>query len=93
MPESPRFLIYRRRDEEALDILKKMHTEHGDETFALAEFHQIRAQIEYERENRLGITAIWSKPSFRKRFLLVFSYAIACMYVDTMPQSGLLRDC
>jgi hypothetical protein len=79
MPESPRFLIYVGRHEEALAILKKMHGGQTDDTFYLREFHQIKAQIQLDRDERLGMRAIWQKPSYRKRFLLVFWYAIACM--------------
>ncbi len=84
MPESPRYLVYVGRHDEALGVLKKMHgsekTNDGhDDTFYLREFHQIKAQIQLDKEERLGLAAIWRKPSYRKRFLLVFMYAIACM--------------
>ncbi|EXJ54852.1 uncharacterized protein A1O5_12918 [Cladophialophora psammophila CBS 110553] len=79
MPESPRFLAYVGRYDEALAILKKMHGTTHDDTFYIREFHQIKAQIELDREERLGLKAIWQRPSYRKRFLLVFWYAIACM--------------
>lgn len=81
MPESPRFLAYVDRNDEALAILKRLHgtaDEVGDD-FYKREYHQIKAQIELDREERLGIKAIWAKPSYRKRFLLVIGYAFACM--------------
>ncbi len=79
MPESPRFLAYVGRYEEAREVLKKMHGTGLEEDFYLREFHQIKAQIELDKAERLGMKAIWRKPSYRKRFLLVFWYAIACM--------------
>lgn len=79
MPESPRFLAYVGRHDEALAIMKKLHGDAEDDTFYLREYHQIKAQIELDREERLGMKAIWAKPSYRRRFLLVFWYAIACM--------------
>ncbi|KIV95265.1 hypothetical protein PV10_02938 [Exophiala mesophila] len=81
MPESPRFLAYVDRNDEALAILKRLHGtahEEGDD-FYKREYHQIKAQIELDREERLGVKAIWAKPSYRKRFLLVVGYAFACM--------------
>lgn len=81
MPESPRFLIYTGRVDEALSVLQKMHGDHEDETFYLRECHQIRAQIELEREEKIGFKTIWTRPPLRKRFLLIFGYAISCMYV------------
>ncbi|OQV10459.1 hypothetical protein CLAIMM_14453 [Cladophialophora immunda] len=59
MPESPRYLAYVGRYDEALAVLKKMHGSTHDDTF-------------YIRDNL-------AKASYRKRFLLVFWYAIACM--------------
>jgi hypothetical protein len=79
MPESPRFLIYSGRVDEALSVLEKMHGDHEDETFYLREFHQIRAQIELEKGQRIGFKTILTRPPLRKRFLLVFGYAISCM--------------
>ena len=80
MPESPRFLAYVGRNDEALHTLKRMHGGHNDEdSFYLREFHQIKAQVELDKEEQLGMKAILAKPSYRKRFMLVFWYAIACM--------------
>ena len=79
MPESPRFLMYKGRHEEALDVLQRMHGDHEDETFYLRECHQIRAQIELESEQKIGIKTILTRRSLRKRFLLVVGYAFSCM--------------
>ncbi len=81
VPESPRCLIYKDRSDEALVILEKMHHDPNlpDDDFYLREFHQIKAQIQLEKDNTLGLKAIWTKPSYRKRFLLVLGYAVSCM--------------
>lgn len=79
MPESPRYLAYVGRNDEALAILERMHGGDQDSTFYLREFHQIKAQIELDKQERLGMGAILAKPSYRKRFMLIFWYAIACM--------------
>jgi hypothetical protein len=79
MPESPRFLMYKGRSDEALDVLQRMHGDHEDETFYLREAHQIKAQIELESEQKMGLKTILTRRSLRKRFLLVLGYAFSCM--------------
>ncbi|KAI9371061.1 general substrate transporter [Aspergillus egyptiacus] len=51
MPESPRWLIYKDRHEEALDILVKYHAE-GDETdeFVQLEYAEIKAAIALDKQ-------------------------------------------
>lgn len=76
MPESPRWLALMNRYDECLAVLKKVH---GDEdsannSFYAREFHQIQAQIELERSERLGISDIITKPSYRKRVLLIMAF-------------------
>ena len=65
------------RDEEALETLKKLHggvSGHDDE-FYLKEFHQIKAQYEIEKDEELGIVAIFKRPSYRKRMYLIMTFA------------------
>ena len=76
--------MYKGRHDEALAVLQRMHGDHEDETFYLREFHQIRAQIELESEQKIGIKTILTRRSLRKRFLLVVGYAFSCMYVEYM---------
>lgn len=77
-----RFLVFKGRYEEAEDVLQRMHGDHEDPSFYLRECHQIRAQIELESEKTMGIVAILTKRSLRKRFILVLGYAFSCMYVE-----------
>jgi hypothetical protein len=76
MPYSPRWLILKDRNEEALAVLNKMHGEPGHEDFPLREYHQIRAQIELDRREHLGISSILSKKSYRKRLIIVVGTAL-----------------
>lgn len=79
MPFSPRYLALKGRYEECREVLKKMHgTEHDDE-FYLREYHQIMAQTEYEKEERLGLKSILTRPSYRKRLTLVVTFAFFMM--------------
>lgn len=52
IPESPRWLIANRREQDALVILRKLHFQPSDpeETLAREEFYQVRKQIELERK-------------------------------------------
>lgn len=67
-------------------MLEKMHRDpKSDNDFYLQEHHQIKAQIELEKANNVGFGKIWTKPSYRKRFLLVLGYALSCMYEISSP--------
>ncbi|KAF2100563.1 general substrate transporter [Rhizodiscina lignyota] len=72
LPESPRWLLAHRKDQQALSILQRLHTRPNDPTGIAAkeEYYQIRKQIELE--NAKGITNLWhmiKTPSYRKRIL------------------------
>lgn len=56
LPESPRYLLSKNRDQEALEVLTKLH-DTGDPNHIAAkeEFYQIRKQLELERQT--GVSA------------------------------------
>lgn len=76
MPFSPRWLILKDRNEEALEVLKKMHRSTRDETFYLREYHQIRSQIDLDKRERLGARSILSKKSYQKRLVIIIGTAL-----------------
>jgi hypothetical protein len=93
LPESPRFLIMKGRYDEALEILKRLHApapgtttdSDSEDDFYIREFNQIKAQHELELRERVGLKTIWSRPSYRKRFLIVvFQFAFA-MFTGIIP--------
>ncbi|KAH7230050.1 uncharacterized protein BKA55DRAFT_696611 [Fusarium redolens] len=74
IPESPRYLIYNRRDEEGLQVLMKLHSysEDLDSRYAYAEFEQIKQQVELDRASERSWLALWKAPNTRKRMIFGF---------------------
>lgn len=63
LPESPRWLVQKGREAEALEVLARVHAEGDqDDEYVLTEFAEIKEKINWEREIR--------KPSY---FALLFS--------------------
>lgn len=90
MPFSPRWLAYKGRYDECLEVLRRIHQDSSsgdqdEEDFYLREFRQIRAQVELDKEEELGMKAIWTRPSYRKRFLLVCLFAVGCQLTGIIP--------
>jgi hypothetical protein len=74
IPESPRYLIYNRRDEEGLQVLMKLHSysEDLESRYAYAEFEQIKQQVELDRASERSWLALWKTPNTRKRMIFGF---------------------
>jgi hypothetical protein len=77
LPFSPRWLLSVGRDEEAWQVVKRLHDDPSDPEFAITEFTEMKAQIELER--RTGSITPWgkarmafSRASYRKRLGLGF---------------------
>lgn len=79
MPFSPRWLALKGRYEECCEVLRKMHGSGQNDDFYLQEYHQIKTQIELEKEEQLGIKAVFRRPSYRKRLYLVATLAFFMM--------------
>lgn len=90
MPESPRYLSLVGRNEEALEIIKKIHHDpkDQDDISARAEYLQITKQIEIEKETDSGYIAMFRKPSWRKRsilamFIMFATQSTGCLGITT----------
>lgn len=72
-PESPRWLVSKDRHEEALEVIKKYHSE-GDngEEYVRLEYAEVQATLAQEKENvsRFVWADVFRDPPMRRRFLL-----------------------
>jgi MFS family permease len=73
VPESPRFLAWKDRNEEAWAVVQKIHHDPNDpeDSSARAEFLQISKQVQFDRQQKAGYWQMFKKPSWRKRSLTV----------------------
>lgn len=72
LPESPRWLILKDRDEAGFKILRRLHhrADDPDEILAREEFLQIHQQVALDAGQKLSFLGLWAKPSTRKRLLM-----------------------
>lgn len=71
LPYSPRWLLEQERDEEAYEVIKRLHGNTGDDTFFRAEFTQMRDQLRFEKsQNAASWKDCFATKSNRKRILL-----------------------
>lgn len=73
IPESPRFYVLHGKNENAWDVIQRIHHDPSDpeQLAAKAEFIQITKQNELVGDLKVGYIQMFTKPSWRKRSLLV----------------------
>jgi hypothetical protein len=72
LPYSPRWLLEKERDDEAIAVIKRLHGNNGeDDSVFRAEYTQMREQIRFEKSvSNIGWGEVFRTPSNRKRLLL-----------------------
>ncbi|KAJ9614304.1 hypothetical protein H2200_002440 [Cladophialophora chaetospira] len=77
--ESPRYLIWQGKREEAWDVLKRLHHDPANlsESDAGAEFTQIMRQVELDKEDKFTFLKMFQKPSWRRRSMLAMALLFA----------------
>ncbi|RKU44667.1 hypothetical protein DL546_003583 [Coniochaeta pulveracea] len=72
LPYSPRWLLEKERDDEAIAVIKRLHGNIGeDDSVFRAEYTQMREQIRFEKSvTNIGWGEVFRTPSNRKRLLL-----------------------
>ncbi|KAK5224289.1 hypothetical protein LTR47_009900 [Exophiala xenobiotica] len=81
VPESPRWLINKGRDDQGLEVLVNLHQHptDPDNLGAREEFLQIQKQVALERQRPTGnIFRLLLNPVYRKRFLYAFFLQALC---------------
>lgn len=82
IPESPRWLVAKDRQEEALELLIKIHAE-GDASDPLphAEFAEIKKALEIENaERKRGWLEVLQSPAMRRRALVSGFLGVFCQF-------------
>ncbi len=73
LAETPRYLSWMGKNDEAWAVIRKIHHDPTDpiDASARAEFIQITKQVEHDRKQKAGYIEMFTKPSWRRRSLLV----------------------
>ncbi|TRM63692.1 general substrate transporter [Schizophyllum amplum] len=78
VPESPRFLISKGKDEEALKVLAHYHADGNlDDPLVRYEYEEIKAALDFDQKvaGNVGWKALWTTPGNRRRMRIIIALA------------------
>jgi len=76
LPYSPRWLLEKGRDEEALEVLKKLSLVDGAAKDGLVEYNQMRRVIDTERQRALSFMQILKTTGTQQRLALAVAVQV-----------------
>ncbi|KAK5216030.1 hypothetical protein LTR72_010906 [Exophiala xenobiotica] len=81
LPESPRYLLTKNKKDEAWAIVRRLHSDPGNEgdAFAKREFFQMSTQIELDMTAKNTYWEIFKRPSYRKRAFMIMFFTFSLM--------------
>ncbi|KAJ4988572.1 hypothetical protein SVAN01_05863 [Stagonosporopsis vannaccii] len=83
-PESPRWLMLQDRVEQAKQVIFKLHSTKGDDSFATQEFDEIQRQTAIDKKLDTSWMSMFTKASYRRRV------AITCFYCFLSQSTAIL---
>jgi hypothetical protein len=82
LPETPRWLMTQKRDDDAQASLRKLRNANIDEAELMAEFNEIQQSTHKQMEGRkVNFMEVWRGSTYRRRNLL--SIAVICFHAGT----------
>ncbi|KAF2166313.1 hypothetical protein M409DRAFT_23503 [Zasmidium cellare ATCC 36951] len=85
--QSPRYLIWAGKTEDAWDVLRRLHRDPADDTDkeAQEEYFQIIAQVALEKQQDTSYANLPRQPSLRKRCIIVILLGFATQSTGAIP--------
>lgn len=94
VPESPRYLAWVGKKDQAWEVIRKLHEHPSDpeELSARVDFQQICMQVEYDKQQKSTYLEMFRKPSWRHRTLvaMVLLFGTQCSGVLAIGNAQVL---